>query len=304
MAVLQPDSDPGLGQDRAPTGRRVTATLPLRVELARQFRRRRTLVTYGLLVLLPLIVVAAVKFGPSASSSSAPASGGRFGSGSVDLVGLATSGAWNFSVTMMFFATSFLLILVTAIFVGDTVASEAQWSTLRYLLAAPVGRRRLLWQKLMVGLLSTAGGIVVLVGVSYLVGLVAFGNGPLASPAGGTFSGTEALSRVAIVAGYVFVSLLFTAGIAFVMTVSTDVALGAVGTALILVIVSNILDAIEALGDLREWLPTDYTNAWIGALQPEVEWSDMARGGAYALVWFGVLVAIGFLRFDRKDILS
>ena len=225
------------------------ATLPLRVELVRQFRRRRTLVTYALLVLLPLIVVAAVKFGPSADSGGG---GRRFGGGSLDLVGLATGGAWNFAVTMLFFATSFLLVLVTAIFLGDTVASEAQWATLRYLLAAPVPRRRLLWQKLMVGLISTAGGIVLLVGTSYLVGLVAVGSGPLQRPAGGSYDGVDAAGRVGVIAGYIFVSLLFTAGIAFLMTVSTDVPLAAVGTALILVIVSSILDAIEALGDLRQ----------------------------------------------------
>ena len=285
------------------SGYRARATMPLRVELVRQLRRRRTLVTYGLLVLLPLVVVAAVKFGPSAQDSGG-GGGRRFGGGSFDLVGLATSGAWNFAVTMLFFATTFLLILVAAIFLGDTVASEAQWSTLRYLLAAPVPRRRLLMQKLLVGLLCTAAGVVVLIVTSYLVGLLAFGSGPLQSPAGGSFDGIEALGRVTVIGGFIFVSLLFTAGIAFLMSVSTDVPLGAVGTALILVIVSSILDAIEALGDLRQWLPTQYTNAWIGALQADIEWSQMARGATYAVVAFAVLVAVAFLRFDRKDILS
>lgn len=279
----------------------VRGAMPIRVELARQFRRRRTLVTYALLALLPVLVVAAVKFGPQSSGSG---SGRRFGGGSLDLVGLATAGAWNFSITMLFFATGFLLVLVTAVFLGDTVASEAQWSTLRYLLAAPVPRRRLLWVKLVVGLLSTAGGLLLLIVTSYLVGWLAFGGGPLASPAGGTFSGPEALLRVGIIAGFIFLSLLFTAGIAFLMTVSTDAPLGAVGTALILVIVSSILDAIEALGDLRQWLPTDYTNAWVAALQPQIDWSQMARGAALSFAVFVVLVGIAFVRFDRKDILS
>ena len=42
------------------TGYRASATLPLRVELIRQLRRRRTLIAYLLIVALPLIVVAAV----------------------------------------------------------------------------------------------------------------------------------------------------------------------------------------------------------------------------------------------------
>ena len=286
--------------DAAP-GYRARATLPLRVEFIRQFRRRRTLVTYGLLVLLPAVVVLAVRFGPSSEGDS---DGRRFGGGSLDLVGLATSGAANFTVTMLFFATSFLLILVTSVFLGDTVAGEAQWGTLRYLLAAPVPRRRLLVVKLAVGLVSTLVGIVLLVVTSYVIGLVAFGSGPLASPAGGLFADGEMLWRIAAMAWYVFVTLLFTAGIAFLMSVSTDVPLGAVGTALILVILSNILDAIEALGDLRQWLPTEYTNSWIALLQPQVDWSQMARGATYSVVAFVVLAAIAFWRFDRKDILS
>ena len=286
--------------DAAP-GYRARATLPLRVEFIRQFRRRRTLVTYGLLVLLPAVVVLAVRFGPSSEGDS---DGRRFGGGSLDLVGLATSGAANFTVTMLFFATSFLLILVTSVFLGDTVAGEAQWGTLRYLLAAPVPRRRLLAVKLAVGLVSTLVGIVLLVVTSYVIGLVAFGSGPLASPAGGLFADGEMLWRIAAMAGYVFVTLLFTAGIAFLMSVSTDVPLGAVGTALILVILSNILDAIEALGDLRQWLPTEYTNSWIALLQPQVDWSQMARGATYSVVAFVALAAVAFWRFDRKDILS
>lgn len=282
---------------------RARATLPLRIELIRQLRRRRTWVTYALLVALPIIVVLAVKFGPQSSGTSN--SGGRgFGGGSLDLVGLATGSAWNFTVTMVFFATSFLLVLVTAIFVGDSVASEASWSTLRYLLAAPVPRRRLLMHKLVVGLLSTLAGLLLLVVTSYLIGLVAFGSGPLLSPAGGRFDGLDALARVGIIIGFIFCSLLFTAGIAFVMSVLTDVPVGAVGAALVLVIVSNILDALEALGDLRRWLPTDYTNAWIGALTPDIAWSEMARGATYALVAFAILVGIAVVRFDRKDILS
>ena len=55
----------------------------------------------------------------------------------------------------LFFSASFLLIVVISLFFGDTIASEASWSSLRYLLAMPVPRIRLLRQKVLVaGLLS------------------------------------------------------------------------------------------------------------------------------------------------------
>ena len=47
--------------------------------------------------------------------------------------------------------SGFLLVVVVALFCGDTVASEASWGSLRYLLAIPVPRARLLGVKLIVG---------------------------------------------------------------------------------------------------------------------------------------------------------
>ena len=274
--------------------------LPFRIELIRQLKRKRTLVALILVIALPLIVVTAVKFGPSADENG----GGGFGDGDLDLVGLATSGGWNFALTMMFFASGFLLLILVAMFTGDTVASEASWSTLRYLLIAPVPRRRLLTIKLAVALLLSFASIVVLVGFSYLVGLIAFGSGNLSTPTAGVFSNTEALWRMSIISVYIFITLLFAAGIAFLLSVLTDVPLGAVGGAVVIVIVSNILDAIDALGDLRQWLPTDYGAAWIGALNREIDWTGMSRGVAYSVVSFIIFITIAYLRFDRKDITS
>lgn len=274
--------------------------LPIRVELIRQLKRRRTLIAFLLVVALPLIVVAAVKFGPSANNDG----GGGFGDGDLDLVGLATAGGWNFALTMIFFASGFLLLILVAMFTGDTVASEASWSTLRYLLMAPVPRRQLLRSKLIVGLILSIASIVVLVAFSYLVGLAAFGSGELTTPTAGSLSNADALYRLAIISAYIFISLLFAAGIAFLMTVLTDVPLGAVGTAVVIVIVSNILGAIDALGGLREWLPTYYSNAWIGALNQDIEWGDMLRGTSYSVIAFTLLVGFAVYKFDRKDITS
>jgi ABC-2 type transport system permease protein len=277
-------------------------TLSVRVELVRQLRRRRTLVAFVLVAALPLIVVAAVKLGPQSSSNGG--GGGGFGGGNLDLVGLATTGAWNFTVTMLLFATGLLLVVLAALFLGDTVASEASWSTLRYLLTAPVPRRRLLATKAVVGLLLTAGVLLALVVVSFVVGWLAFGSAGLTSPTGGSFDTGESLQRVAIVSAYIGIGLLIPAGVAFLMSVLTDVPLGAVGSAVMIVIVSSILDRLEPLGDLRQLLPSHYTNAWVDALGAEVTWGQMVIGASYACVVFGLMVLIAVLRFERKDITS
>ena len=85
---------------------RASKTLPYRLEMYRQIKRKRTLFAYLFVISLPVIVALAVKFGTSGNSSGPT----RFGSGTADLIGLATKGAANFTTTMFYFATPFLLI--------------------------------------------------------------------------------------------------------------------------------------------------------------------------------------------------
>jgi ABC-2 type transport system permease protein len=58
---------------------------------------------------------------------------------------------------------------------------------------------------------------------------------------------TVALSRIAIITGYLAISQLFVAGLAFYLSVRTYAPLGAVGVAVGILILLNILDAITAL---------------------------------------------------------
>ena len=79
-------------------------TLPYNVELYRQLKRKRTAFAYAFVLSLPILVAIAVKFGPSGNSGGPT----RLGSGTTDLIGLATIGAANFTTTMLYFATPFL----------------------------------------------------------------------------------------------------------------------------------------------------------------------------------------------------
>ena len=275
-------------------------TLPFSVELYRQLKRKRTAFAYGFVLSLPILVAIAVKFGPSGNSGGPT----RLGSGTADLIGLATVGAANFTVTMLYFATPFLLVTVIALFNGDTVASEASWSTLRYLLAAPVPRTRLLIQKIKVSLTLSLIAILLMPLSSSIVGLIAFGNAPLQTPLGATFENSVAITRILIITAYLAISLLFVAGLAFYLSVRTDAPLGAVGVAVGISILLNILDAISALGRIREWLPVHYAFSWFDALSNSIDWSVMIRGGSYCLIWGISLYALAINRFAHKDVTS
>ena len=279
---------------------RASKTLPYRLEMYRQLKRKRTLFAYLFVISLPVIVALAVKFGTSGNSTGPT----RFGSGTADLIGLATKGAANFTTTMFYFATPFLLIAVISIFNGDTVASEASWSTLRYLLAAPVPRTRLLIQKLKVSLSLSAIGIVLLIGVSWVVGMIAFGLKPLQTPLGVTFTNQVALQRILIIGIYLAFVLLSVAGLAFYLSVSTDVPLGSVGGAIGIIILSNILDAISGLGSIRNWLPTHYSFSWFDALSSTIDWNQMIRGASYSVILTALFMALAIIKFNKKDVTS
>ncbi|MEU6059632.1 ABC transporter permease [Streptomyces sp. NPDC047097] len=278
------------------SGYRPGRTLPLRVEAVRQLKRRRTLVMGLILTALPFVLIAAFAIGGDP--------GGEGGGRRINLMDTATASGANFAATCLFVSAGFLLVIPVALFCGDTVASEANWSSLRYLLAAPVPRSRLLWSKLAVGLGFSAAAMVLLPAVALVAGSVAYGWGPLRIPTGGSLPLGEALPRLALIVAFVFVSQLVTAGLAFWLSTRTDAPLGAVGGAVGLTIIGNVLDAVTALGDWRELLPAHWQFAWADALQPQLEWGGMAKGTAVSVTYALVLFALAFRGFARKDIVS
>jgi ABC-2 type transport system permease protein len=268
-------------------------TLPVRVELVRQLRRRRTQVAFALVALLPVVLWIAFQLGNGGPPGGAP-----------NLVDLAKGSGANFAVFALFASASFLLVVVVALFFGDTVASEASWSSLRYLLAAPVPRARLLRQKAIVAGLLSVAALLLLPLVALLVGTLAYGTHDLVSPTGESLPFAAGAGRVLLGAGYVAVHLCWVAGLALLLSVSTDAPLGAVGGAVMASIVSQILDQITALDDLRDYLPSHYGAAWSALLAEQVDWGDMTRGAFSAMAYATVFLALAVWRFGRKDITS
>jgi len=285
-------------------GFRAERTLRVRVEFIRQLRRRRTQLTALVLLVLPVIIALAFQISSGPGSAGAAPQGGSGRAGAPALVNLATTGATNFALFTEFASAGFLLVVIVALFCGDTVASEASWSSLRYLLAIPVPRSRLLRQKLIVALSLSFGANLLLPAWSYLVGGVFFGWAPGQSPLGGTFTTGAALQRLLIVVCYACIQSLLVAALAFLLSVLTDAPLGAVGGATMLVVVSNILDSITSLDPYRRFLPTHFQYSWLDALGQNIVWDDMMRGTGLVLVYSAVFFALAWWRFQEKDILS
>lgn len=293
--LTERDPQPGRAEPvEAASGYRPGRTLPLRVELVRQLKRRRTLVMGAILALLPFVLVVAFAIGGEPDGPD----------DRITLMDTATASGANFAAVSLFVSAGFLLVIPVALFCGDTVASEAGWSSLRYLLAAPVPRARLLASKLAVGLGLSLAAMVLLPLVALAVGTVAYGWGPLAIPTGGSLAPGTAAQRLVVVVAYIFVSQLVTAGLAFWLSTKTDAPLGAVGGAVGLTIVGNVLDAVTALGHWRDFLPAHWQFAWADAIQPRPEWAGMMQGTAISVTYALVLFALAFRGFARKDVVS
>jgi ABC-2 type transport system permease protein len=277
----------------AANGYQAGRTMPIRVELRRQIRRRRTQISLGFMAILPFLLLIAFKVGNGSSNRS-----------SGQLVDLATGSGTNFTVFALFASASFLLVVVIALFFGDTVASESSWSSLKYLLAIPVPRGRLLRQKAIVSGLLSVAGLIILPGISLLVGVIAYGTGDMVSPTGEALPFGLAVGRIALAVLYLALNLLWVAGLALLLSVSTNAPLGAVGGAVLAAILSEILDSITALGGLREYLPTHYAFSWADLLSTNIDWGDMVRGVLSALIYGVIFFALAARRFARKDITS
>jgi ABC-2 type transport system permease protein len=270
-----------------------TRPLPLSAEIGRQLRRQRTIGIFIVLTVLPLVLLLAFWLGNDGSAS-----------GERGFVDLAQQSGANLVIFTLFASTSFLLIVIVALFAGDTVPSEASWASLRYLLVAPVRRERLLRQKLVVAALSSVVALIFLPAWTLVVGGIAYGWGPYVGPTGTQIGWPGFVGRLLIIVGYLLLDLSVVAAFAFMLGVLTDAPLAAVGGAVLLMILCAILGSITALGGIRNGLPGHYAYAWRDALASTVNYSDMITGALWSVGYAIIATWFAFWYFLRKDITS
>jgi ABC-type transport system involved in multi-copper enzyme maturation permease subunit len=263
------------------------------VEIQRQAKRRRTVFSFLALVAIPSIVLTALLL-----------NGGPNDPGSPNLADVASASALNFALFLLLATSQFLLVVVVALFAGDAVASEAQWGSLRYLLTRPIPRARLLRTKLVVASLYALAAVVLIPVVSLAMGTVAFGWSAVQTPLAGALGVNTGLSRLALGTGYVIATMTVVIALAFLFSTMTDAPLSAVGGAVVLVVVSEILDQVSALGSIRNGLPTHYWLAWLDLFVDPVDASKMTTGLLQMVPWVVIPLALAFRNFSRKDILS
>jgi len=283
----------------------------LRTEFTKAARRTRTLVMAALLVGLPTLIVVAIN---------ARGNRGRGGDEGAGLFRLAQQSGYLVPAAVLSVMSGFLLVVIAGMLAGDSVAGDASWGNLRYLLLRPVPRGRLLVAKAIVaGVLIWAATILVAL-AGLVAGLILFGAHTVSVPGalrqitganifvplanGFQLGNGVLLLRTGIATAYV--AFGFTALLALGTFFSTlsDTSASAIGATVGVYIVSEILDGITQLGSIRYLFPTHYLDSWQSMFTDNSYSRDMITG---ILVQVGYLVVFGAAAvwwFRRKDIRS
>jgi len=265
-----------------------------RVELVKLLRRPRTWVTIALLTGLPVLVAIFLKV---------TGIGPRPGEGPAFLAQVLNNGALFPAAALALVLPVFLPVSVSVV-AGDSIAGEAGYGTLRYLLTRPVGRTRLLASKLVAAIVFIFLAVATVAVVAFVAGASLFGVEPLATVSGGTIAAQDATWRTAVTVVYVGASMLGVAALATFFSTTTDSSLAAALGALAVLITFQVLDLLEAASALHPYLPTHYWLAFVDLFRSPVLWRNVARGFAIQGVWVGLLIGAAWANLATKDIKS
>ena len=181
----------------------------LRSELKLIFGRRRNIAGLAVLAAVPIILGLSIKFS------------GETGEGDGGIFGQITSNGLFVGLAALTVELPLFLPLAVGVISGDSVAGEASVGTLRYLLATPVQRTRLLAVKYTSIVISAAFAVLLIAVVGVGLGLVLFGAGPVTLLSGTQVSTAEGIWRLVLVCGYLTVCLAaFGAIVLFISTLT------------------------------------------------------------------------------------
>ncbi len=279
----------------AATPRRRFSTRFLRSELWLIFGRRRNWAGLAVLSSVPVIVATAVKISP-------PRGGGR-GEGPDFFSSITSNGLFVALAALALELPLFLPVAVAAIS-ADSIAGEANLGTLRYLLAVPVQRTRMLAVKYAALVVFTFAATFLVAAVGVGLGLVLFGGGPVTLLSGTQVSFGAGVLRLLLVVGYLAACLCALSAIGLFVSTLTEQPIGATIAVVTFSIGSFILDAIPQLGWLHPYLLTHWWMAFGDLLRDPIATDGVRHGllsaGAYVVVFW----AAAWARFAGKDVSS
>jgi len=272
----------------------------LRSELRLVFGRRRNQVLLVLTALFPLLIGIVLRV-------AGPPPGSAPSKGPDDAPVLYAQLVGN-GVFLTFTALSTLLILVLPVVVtmvgGDSMAGEAGYGTLRYLLTVPAGRTRLLAVKLAAIVIFALSATVIVSAVGLAAGAALFPVGPVTLLSGATVSLAAGLVRLLLVTLYVVAAMATLGALALAVSTLTEQSLVAIAAVLIAVVTSEVLDNVPQLSWLAPYLPTHWWMSFDALLHTPADTVTVGKGVASFGIYLAMAVAFAWARFGSADVTS
>jgi ABC-2 type transport system permease protein len=275
-----------------PVPRRVSTRF-FRSELRLIFGRRRNWVGLATLAAVPLVIAIATRV-----------AGGPGGGEGPDFFAYITGNGLFVALAALTVELPLFLPIAVAAIAGDSVAGEANVGTLRYLLAVPVARARLLAVKY-------AGVVVFAFAVSFLVatvglvaGLALFGGGDVTLLSGTQVGMAEGLLRLFGVCVYIGVCLCALGAVGLFVSTLTEQPMGAAIAVIMLTLGSFVLDQIPQVAWLHPYLLTHHWTDFGELLRDPVSLSALRPGLLSAAAYVLIFLSAAWARFGSRDVTS
>ena len=268
-------------------------------ELRQVFLRRRNLLLLAVVAVFPVIIGIGLRL-----ASHPHGGGGGGGGGGLSFVTQLTGNG----IFLTFIALSLLLTLVMpvvlAVVAGDSIAGEAGYGTLRYLLAVPAGRTRLLAVKYAVIVVFAVAVTFDVAAVALATGAVLFPIGPVTLLSGTTVSLAEGILRLVLVSLYVSAAMAALGAIGLALSTLTEHAIGAIAALAILVVASEVADQVPQFAVIQPYLPTHWWNSFDALLRVPIDSSTLLKGLLSFAVYLLIFGSFAWARFTTADVTS
>jgi ABC-2 type transport system permease protein len=264
----------------------------LRSELKIIFGRRRNIAGLGVLAAVPVILAVSIRLSSSGQT------------GEPNFIGAITGNGLFVAFAALALELPLFLPLAVSAISGDSIAGEANLGTLRYLLAIPAGRTRLLVIKyiaiVIFALIATL--LVALVGV--ILGLSLFGGGDMTLLSGTQTSMVDGVWRLLLSSLYLAAQISALGAIGLFISTLTEQPIGATIAVLLVNVLMFILDQISQLDWLHPWLLIHWWTAFGDLVRDPIATESIQRGLITAAIYAGVFWLAALARLSTKDISS
>ncbi len=268
----------------------------LRSELRLIFLRKRNLALMAVLAAIPVLLGVVLRI-------SAPAGGGG-AEGEPAFIGQVTSNGVFLALLSLVVELTLIMPLAIAVVSGDSIAGEAAHGTLRYLLAVPAGRTRLLGIKFAAVVVFCVAACLLVAVVAVAIGAILFPVGPVTLLSGTTVSLGTGLLRLLFVVLYLAAAMAGLGAIGLAISTFTEHPLGAIAAVLVIALASEVMDTVTQLSAIHPYLPTHWWLSFDGLLRSPVTWPDLTHGLCSFAVYVIIFCSVAWARFTTADVTS